>query len=65
MAVRSHDTSEELSRALGQAVVRTLDGLPAGLQNRLFKEAVTSRNEKIRPRVAIYLHDSIRAHALQ
>jgi hypothetical protein len=57
MAVRSYETSEELSRALGEAVVRIWGGLPADLQNRLFNEAVTSRDEKIRPRLAIYLHE--------
>jgi hypothetical protein len=57
MAVRSYETSEELSRAFGEAVVRIWGGLPADLQNRLFKEAVTSRDEKIRPRLAIYLHE--------
>jgi hypothetical protein len=57
MAVLSYDTSEELSRALGEAVVRIWGGLPADLQNRLFKEAVTSRGEKMRPRLVIYLHE--------
>ena len=57
MTVRSYETSEELSRALGEAVVRIWGGLPADLQNRLFQAAVTSRDENIRPRLAIYLHE--------
>jgi hypothetical protein len=57
MAVRSYEASEELSRALGETVVRIWGGLPADLQNHLFREAVTSRDEKIRPRLAIYLHE--------
>ena len=57
MDVIAHETSEQLSRALGDAVVRIWGRLPADLQNRLFKEAVTSQNEKMRPRLAIYLHE--------
>jgi hypothetical protein len=57
MDVIAHDTSEQLSRALGDAVVRIWGRLPPDLQNRLFKEAVTSQDEKMRPRLAIYLHE--------
>ena len=57
MDVIAHQTSEQLSRALGDAVVRIWGRLPPDLQNRLFKEAVTSQNEKMRPRLAIYLHE--------
>jgi hypothetical protein len=57
MAVIALETSEQLSRALGDAVVRIWGGLPPDLQNRLFEEAVTSHDDKIRPRLAIYLHD--------
>ncbi len=57
MDVIAHETSEQLSRALGDAVVRIWGRLPPDLQNRLFKEAVTSQNEKMRPRLAIYLHE--------
>jgi len=56
MDVIAHETSEQLSRALGDAVVRIWGRLPPDLQNRLFKEAVTSQDEKIRPCLAIYLH---------
>jgi hypothetical protein len=57
MDVIAHETSEQLSRALGDAVVRIWGLLPPALQNQLFKEAVTSQNEKMRPRLAIYLHE--------
>jgi len=57
MDVIAHETSEQLSRALGDAVVRIWGRLPPDLQNRLFKEAVTSQDEKMRPRLAIYLHE--------
>jgi hypothetical protein len=56
MDVIAHETSEQLSRALGDAVVRIWGRLPPDLQNRLFKEAVTSQDEKMKPRLAIYLH---------
>jgi hypothetical protein len=56
MDVIAHETSEQLSCALGDAVVRIWGRLPPDLQNRIFKEAVTSQDEKMRPRLAIYLH---------
>lgn len=57
MDLIAHETSEQLSRALGDAVVRIWGRLPPDLQNRLFEEAVTSQNEKLRPRLAVYLHE--------
>ena len=45
----AHETSELLSRALGEAVVRIWGRLPRHLQNRLFNEAVISRGERMRP----------------
>ena len=54
MDVIAHETSEQLSRALGDAVVRIWGRLPPDLQNRLFKEAVTSQDEKLRPRLAVF-----------
>ena len=36
-------TAEQLTRALGEAVVRTWSNLPKEVQNCLFHEAVTSR----------------------
>ena len=57
MAVIALEPSEQLSRALGEAVVRIWGRLPPNLQNRLFEEAVTSQDEKMRPRLAVYLHE--------
>jgi hypothetical protein len=51
------DTSEQLSRALGDAVLKLWGELPAGLQNRLFREATTAQDVKLRPQLAILLHD--------
>jgi hypothetical protein len=56
MAVIALETSEQLSRALGEAVVRIWGRLPPDLQNQLFEEAVTSLDQEIRPSLAIYLH---------
>jgi hypothetical protein len=57
MAVIAPETSEQLSRALGEAVVRMWGRLPPDLQNQLFEETVTSGDQAIRPRLAIYLHE--------
>jgi len=57
MATIAFEASEQLSRALGDAVVRIWGHLPSDLQNRLFEEAVNSQDEKIRPRLAVYLHE--------
>jgi hypothetical protein len=50
-------TCEQLSRALGEAVVKMWGHLPNDLQNRLFHEAVLSQDAALRPQLAIYLHD--------
>jgi hypothetical protein len=57
MAVIALEISDQLARALGDAVVRMWGRLPAEMQNRLFEEAVSSQDEKIRPRLAVYLHE--------
>jgi hypothetical protein len=49
--------AEQLTRALGEAVVRTWSHLPKGVQNYLFQEAVTSQGESIRPQLAVFLHE--------
>jgi hypothetical protein len=49
--------AEELTRALGEAVVRIWSNLPKDVQNHLFQEAVSSRGQSIRPRLAVFLHD--------
>ena len=49
--------AEQLTRALGEAVVRAWSHLPQGVQNCLFEEAVTSQGESIRPQLAVFLHE--------
>ena len=50
-------TANQLTRALGEAVVRIWSNLPQEVQNRLFQEAVTSHGETIRLPLAAFLHD--------
>ncbi len=50
-------TADQLTGALGQAVVRIWSSLPQGVQNHLFEEAVTARGEAIRAQLAVFLHD--------
>ena len=49
--------AEQLTRALGEAVIRTWSHLPKGVQNCLFQEAVTSQGESIRSQLAVFLRD--------
>jgi hypothetical protein len=49
--------AEQLTRALGEAVVRLWSSLPQDVQTHLFQEAVTSHGESIRPQLAVFLHD--------
>jgi hypothetical protein len=50
-------TADQLTRALGEAVIRMWSNLPQDVQNHLFQEAVTSQGESIRPKLAVFLHD--------
>jgi hypothetical protein len=50
-------TAEQLTRALGEAVVQTWSNLPKEVQNCLFQAAVTFQGESIRPQLAVFLHD--------
>jgi hypothetical protein len=49
--------TEQLTRALGEAVIRIWSDLSQGVQDRLFKEAVASHGESIRSQLAVFLHD--------
>jgi len=49
--------TEQLSGALGEAVVKMWARLPHTVQHDLFEEAVTSRGENIRPQLAVFLHE--------
>jgi hypothetical protein len=56
----SRDTADQLTRALGEAVVRIWSDLPQDVQHHLFEEAITSKGETIRPQLAVFLHDKHR-----
>jgi hypothetical protein len=49
--------AEQLTRALGEAVIRIWSDLPQEVQDHLFKGAVASRGESIRSQLAVFLHD--------
>ena len=53
----SHEAKEQLSRALGEAVIRIWSNLPQDVQHRLFEEAVISHGESMRQQLAVFLHD--------
>ena len=57
MDVTTHETSEQLSRALGEAVVRMWSHLPHDIQYRLFEDTLTHQDEKMRSQLAILLHE--------
>jgi hypothetical protein len=52
--------ADQLTRALGEAVIRIWSNLPQDVQNHLFREAVRSQGESIRPQLAVFLHDKHR-----
>ena len=49
--------ADQLTRALGEAVVRLWSKLPHGVQQHLFEEAVAAHGESIRPQLAVFLHE--------
>jgi hypothetical protein len=48
--------TDQLTRALGEAVIRIWSNLLQEVQDHLFKEAVASRGESIRSQLAVFLH---------
>ena len=48
--------NDQLTRALGEAVIRIWSNLPQAVQDHLFKEAVATRGEAIRSQLAVFLH---------
>jgi len=54
----AHETAEHLSLALGEAVIRSWARLPHEVQRFLFEQTVSSHGERMRPRLAIFLHDT-------
>jgi hypothetical protein len=53
----SNVTADQLTRVLGEAVIRIWSNLPQDVQNHLFEEAVSSQGESIRSQLAVFLHD--------
>jgi hypothetical protein len=49
--------TDQLTLALGEAVIRLWSNWPQELQDHLFKEAVASQGESIRSQLAVFLHD--------
>ena len=49
--------TSQLTRALGEAVIRIWSNLSQEVQDRLFREAVASQGESIRSQLAVFLHD--------
>jgi hypothetical protein len=55
--VPPRETSQQLSRALGEAVVGIWSQLPHEVQCQLFEAAVRRQGERTRPQLAIFLHE--------
>jgi hypothetical protein len=53
----THQATQQLSRALGDAVIRAWGRLPPSVQRDLFKRAVVSQSETMRSQLAIFLHE--------
>ena len=67
----SGPSQEQLSRALGEAVIRIWSRLPHEIQHDLFEEALACEGESLRQHLAVFLHgkhprtwDSIKARAM-
>ena len=52
----SQETSDHLSRALGETVLRIWGYLPRDVQCRLFNETLNSQHRRMRPQLANLLH---------
>ena len=50
-------TADQLTRAVGHAVVRAWGTLPKDVQHRLFEEAILSAGESLRSQLALFLHE--------
>ena len=57
MGTISKETEEQLTRALGDAVVQVWSFLPPDVQHDIFEEAITARGETMRHRLALFLHE--------
>jgi hypothetical protein len=56
MDIAPHDTPDDFSRALGQAIIKMWGQLPHDVQFHLFEQTVASQGERLRPQLAIFLH---------
>lgn len=56
MSVTMQQTSDQMSRALGEAVVKLWSRLPQDVQHDLFEEAARLGGSEIRPQLAVFLH---------
>lgn len=53
----SPQTSEQFSRALGDAVIKTWGQLPQAVQHRLFEAVISVLGNGVRPQLAVFLHN--------
>ena len=58
MAMMAKETDEQLTQALGAAVVQIWSYLPPNIQHELFEEATSGLGERMRHRLALFLHDN-------
>jgi hypothetical protein len=58
MDVIAQETSAQLSRALGEAVIRLWSYMPHDVQYHLFEDVITHQNESMRPQLAVLLHEN-------
>ncbi len=56
MSVTMQQSMEQMSRALGDAVVKLWSRLPHDVQHDLFEEAAKLAGGEIRPQLAVFLH---------
>jgi len=71
MDLAPHGAPNEFSHALGQTIVKMWGHLPHDVQCHLFEQTVASQGERLRPQLAVFLHDchprtaaTIRARAI-
>ncbi len=57
MAMPAKVTEEQLTQALGQAVIHIWSYLPPDVQHELFEEAITFGGEGMRHQLALFLHE--------
>ena len=65
MSVIAPETSEQVYRALGEAVAKHWSRLPHDLQRLLFKQAISSEGERMRPSLRSSYMIGIRTLVLQ